>query len=1681
MADEGEQSTTTNFQTYEFWKEPAADLYNHLDSIRNLRDGLCMEVEMLHLEWSKTKSTSIFKKLTAAGEKLRALHIHYLAVSTHVCKRDRGERQKPEEACRKEYLETYNIPFLMVANAEKEKDEADQAAAAARYGAANIPAAAIQAVVAQPPKLSAELRPDLAHAGLTALEFEEWKNAAQIWAEVSGFKETKGRISTAYLARVVEPALWVKARRQLDTAIEAGEEECFDLSLRCVAEVFYSINDIFCLRLKCKANRFAGTNSQELLEWFYIYKAEYLNAKIDKMETDDCFVFEILSNAPKNIQKELLAAHPKPNLKTVLEFLNQSITINNMSRATGQGKSGKVADKSRKVVETGGAGGGGGGGTLQPRQGEGTPFTGICHRCGNQGHKFFRCKEPKENLKCSHCKTEGSHNSTVCRREAGGGSESSADRQPRRRRESDSSPARSPRPDTRSASGRSGTPAPRGRDSSNAIIESKDKMAMKWGELQPVKAPHPTRIRSLCDSGSTTSLVNSETLRQMGGKVHSAFGRSCNNASGENMAVAGQADIFIRLDGMKYKRKISFLVVDDLEEEVIVGLQDLKKIGLLHRNWPHVSSDSDSDSGLERDRSAMARTWWPEGEPEKPSTQEGASGAHGHEAEEEQKESGVTAEDLCCRGTLEDIPEYDQLPDQVKSVLEEFRDVFTNKLTRETMMNIEPVKFNLKPNASPRERIIPSRPIPAHYRERAYGIIDELLDGGYIKPVQGVSRYISPAIFMPKPHDKSELRLCIDYKRTVNDLLERPQMGQCSPEDVVKEMDPGNKLFFTADLKSAYFQIPLAEGERGQDMTTFAIPGRSKYKWCVLPQGIRPAGDLLGEKLVEAFMPCGNRVKRIVDDIIGGARSIGELCALLKLTLERCRMYSIHLSAKKFKWGNKVIFGGLEVSDEGVRPDPERLRAVSDLREPTCREDVRRILGLLNTLSSYSGSLAMDNRRLRDLLRRDRAWNFGEEERREFNNLKTQFSNVDTLSLYDKDQALGLDVDTASCSGVGYLVYNYDKEAEERGRPREESIKLIRLGSISAKKEWSNYSALETESTGCLHVLRKMSYFVAGAPEINLRVDHRPLAQAWSNKDLDEISPRMRKIFLEMREYAGLKITWKRGEEFAAADALSRAPVSPSTDLGEDPLDNPDMAGGLRDERCFYVAHGEEVVTGDPMLSDFFTECGRDKGYIDAVAKVKSGMTKNELKKLPVGCYAHALQEVWDDLSIISNEDGVDGLTVGGTRLVVPDRLRKETISVLDITHSGFKKAWALASMRWYFPGIRRSLASHTAACQMCLENAKQRPKEEVTIEEAPHDVFERVSWDGFEWKGVHYVMAIDHLSSYARYYRFTKSPSSRMIKLKMNRWGLDFGFPREICSDGAGVFVSEEMKKYYADIKVVHRLSSATFAQSNGKVERCIQSWKDLRAKAEMEGKSAEDFEEVWALFMLIPQEAGELSPARMAFRRNLRHPKVLTYRVAERDTQVASQDQFERKNDEKRARNLKHNRFGRKPLILSVGRRVLVLDKSGKFSIAAKIVQIRPSGRSCYVRLTGGRILLRNRKFLQVDASEPDSTDEETDRVNVVNTGAESFFRSVSRRNKDGKTFYTMEKTIMRKPLTPCMKGSNGGGRSGCTVRIREGPCCHAVEVRGFDCGGKISRPGHEISCCCKEEARHKFKCDV
>ncbi len=71
----------------------------------------------------------------------------------------------------------------------------------------------------------------------------------------------------------------------------------------------------------------------------------------------------------------------------------------------------------------------------------------------------------------------------------------------------------------------------------------------------------------------------------------------------------------------------------------------------------------------------------------------------------------------------------------------------------------------------------------------------------------------------------------------------------------------------------------------------------------------------------------------------------------------------------------------------GVRPDPDKLRAIKEMKQPSCVNELRRFHGMVNQTSKFCPQLADKTKPLRDLLSTKNQWIWGHPQDEAFQNV----------------------------------------------------------------------------------------------------------------------------------------------------------------------------------------------------------------------------------------------------------------------------------------------------------------------------------------------------------------------------------------------------------------------------------------------------------------------------------------------------------------------------------------------------------------------------------------------------------------------------------------------------------------------------------------------------------------------
>ncbi len=504
------------------------------------------------------------------------------------------------------------------------------------------------------------------------------------------------------------------------------------------------------------------------------------------------------------------------------------------------------------------------------------------------------------------------------------------------------------------------------------------------------------QVEATPDTGAAANIMSKAHYKQLGRNLQQLRRPATvlNAYNGLNISLIGQDIFTLRLGNMTTKR--TFFVTDE-GKGTILSKATSKALGLISPGFPE-QLDSSNVSAVTHSNDAPPR------------------------------DSTATRDEL----------------------LREFADVFNDDSKELPPMHGDPIHIELEDNVKPFQVNGP-RPIPLPLRSAAKGLIDDLLQRGIIAPVNEPTEWLHPATFVPKKPGSDKLRLCVDLRK-LNAFVKRPQHPVRTPRDCVSSIPPTAKFFTTFDAKMGYFQVPL--DSPSQLLTTFCTPwGRFKHLRATM--GLTSAGDEYNRR-TDASLADIPRMEKIVDDIILYDNSWAEHLAHVKEFLTRCRSAGITLNPNKFCLGERqVSFAGYLVGADGIRADPDKLKAVRHFPKPTNITDLRSFLGLCEQLAGFCSDVAAAMGPLRPLLKASAEFIWCPEHEQAFESTKKALTSPPVLAFFDPSRPTKLETDASRTRGLGYALLQQD--------PDDGNWKLVEANSRFITETEARYAMVELE------------------------------------------------------------------------------------------------------------------------------------------------------------------------------------------------------------------------------------------------------------------------------------------------------------------------------------------------------------------------------------------------------------------------------------------------------------------------------------------------------------------------------------------------------------------------------------------------------------------------------------------
>ena len=161
----------------------------------------------------------------------------------------------------------------------------------------------------------------------------------------------------------------------------------------------------------------------------------------------------------------------------------------------------------------------------------------------------------------------------------------------------------------------------------------------------------------------------------------------------------------------------------------------------------------------------------------------------------------------------------------------------------------------------------------------------------------------------------------------------------------------------------------------------------------------------------------------IMDDILIFGRTPEEHDERLTKVLKKIEASGLKLNKEKcnFRKTELTYFGHL-VGKDGIKPNPERIKAITDLPAPKNIAELRRCLGMINYLGRFIPSLSQIIKPLNELLRDGTAWTWNQAQESAFQIVKEKVSQALTLGYYQPENETIVSADASSFRLGGVLL-----------------------------------------------------------------------------------------------------------------------------------------------------------------------------------------------------------------------------------------------------------------------------------------------------------------------------------------------------------------------------------------------------------------------------------------------------------------------------------------------------------------------------------------------------------------------------------------------------------------------------------------------------------------------------------
>ena len=737
----------------------------------------------------------------------------------------------------------------------------------------------------------------------------------------------------------------------------------------------------------------------------------------------------------------------------------------------------------------------------------------------------------------------------------------------------------------------------------------------------------------------------------------------------------------------------------------------------------------------------------------------------------------------------------------------------------------------------------PARKIPFHMRQKVKAAIEKLEQDGIIEKVEGPTPWVSPLVVTPKKD--GDVRLCVDM-RMANRAIQRERHPSPTVDDLVHKLN-GTTVFSKLDLHAGYHQLLLDEESRY--ITTFEThKGLRRYR--TLNFGTCSASEIFQKVIGDQIrdIPC---TMNFSDDVIVYGRTQAEHDTALEAVFHRFAERGLTLHRKKCEFSKpEITFFGFVFSARGISLDPQKAHAIKTAPAPTTQTGLRSFLGMATYCSKFIKNFSDLTQPLLELTKKNTIFRWLDCHEQAFNAVKSALICLPVLSYFDKTKTTELVTD-ASPFGLSAILSQCGAGETDRT-----CVAHISRALTDVEKR---YSQTEREALAIVWAIERLHLYLYGG-KFTLITDCKPLEMILNNP-ASKSPARIERWYLRLQDY-DFDIKYIKGTD-NPSDFLSRHISGPNVNYST-------LSQSAEEYVNFISTHAvpitmtlteiQEETDKDPTLSMLRTLIHNNSWHtVDNVNN--PSVIKDELK---------LFYKLKDELTVADNAP----LILRGSRLVLPQSLRKKAIELAHEGHQGIVKTKRLLREKIWFPNIDKTVEEMVQRCIPCQATGRESSPQPLQMVKLPPSPWHTVNIDfcGPFPSQDYFLVVIDAHSRFPEV-DIVSSTSAAAALPKLERIFATHGIPEVIKTDNSPPFPGKDFYQFIKDLGSRHKPSTPLWPHGNAEAENFMKPLEKAVRTAVVENKN---WKRVINRFLLnyraTPHSTTGKSPAELLFNRKIR-----------------------------------------------------------------------------------------------------------------------------------------------------------------------------------------------------------------